>query len=829
MKTALLTLNINDCLCESARASFLDASRRWGCHYIEITEAPEGVYPSLVKLRPFNLGHDRVFYIDADTVIRGDCPSPFEIFPEGKFVAVRNQQPQMPGESYLACSNTIDSDLAKIGDRFGKIEFNREKFINSGVWLASKVHHQGILERALEISLNMHGITEWHDQSALNYALFESKFPVEFASIDWNYQFPPNPLPVYMDQHIYHWAGDHEGRKLRLPQCNWWAQGPTRERFSELLSERGYKSGVEIGVQNGDHAVLLLNNWPGNLVLVDPWQEQDRGSYDDNGAVSQEIHDRYHAKSVENMAPFGDRAKIIRNYSINTAKEFEDNSLGFVYFDGNHTYDAVTADLKAWYSKIRPGGMISGHDFTWDGNAELPKGGNFGVRPAVFDFLKERSPAILHVAKEEEWPTWYFIKPENRPRAICPVVGAKKRKLLWVGDAVVHTGFARVTHCILERLKEKWDVSVIGVNYHGDPHTYDYPIYPASLGGDLWGMNRLKELSEKIKPDVILALQDPWIAKLFVAKNDRKIPIACYMPVDAINLHDETVRAFNGGLDLAVWYTKFGRTQATATGWTGRNSIIPHGVDTEIYRPLDKREARRRMQLSRSLPEDCFIFGNVNRNSPRKRLDLSLFYFAEWVRNYDIPENVFLYLHCALKDGGWDLPQLGHYFGISSRLLLAGDRVTPAQGLDEAEMPWLYNSFDVQISTTEGEGFGLTNAEGMACGIPQLAPDWSALPEWGKDAMIFIHCSGITTNISHINTIGGVVDKEAFIAALDRLYREKELRGEYSRKGFLRVREPQFRWENVAEKFHVELTQLVEGPKYRTIEDLIADGVQIPA
>ncbi len=40
-----------------------------------------------------------------------------------------------------------------------------------------------------------------------------------------------------------------------------------------------------------------------------------------------------------------------------------------------------------------------------------------------------------------------------------------KPKLLWVGDATVATGFAKVTHNVLDVLKEHWDVSVLGLNY----------------------------------------------------------------------------------------------------------------------------------------------------------------------------------------------------------------------------------------------------------------------------------------------------------------------------------------------------------------------------
>jgi len=44
------------------------------------------------------------------------------------------------------------------------------------------------------------------------------------------------------------------------------------------------------------------------------------------------------------------------------------------------------------------------------------------------------------------------------------------KKLLWIGDAACDSGFSNVTHSVLSFLHNSWDVSVLGVNYRGDPH-----------------------------------------------------------------------------------------------------------------------------------------------------------------------------------------------------------------------------------------------------------------------------------------------------------------------------------------------------------------------
>jgi hypothetical protein len=51
--------------------------------------------------------------------------------------------------------------------------------------------------------------------------------------------------------------------------------------------------------------------------------------------------------------------------SVSLAKTWPDHSLDAIFFDGNHTQPALTADIKAWRSKIKPGGLMAGHDIDY--------------------------------------------------------------------------------------------------------------------------------------------------------------------------------------------------------------------------------------------------------------------------------------------------------------------------------------------------------------------------------------------------------------------------------------------------------------------------------
>ena len=92
-----------------------------------------------------------------------------------------------------------------------------------------------------------------------------------------------------------------------------------------------------------------------------------------------------------------------------------------------------------------------------------------------------------------------------------------KSKLLWVGDVVATTGFARVSENVLKRLKEtgNYEIHVLGCNWHGDATSLqqEYSLDPASnrFQPAPFGEDRIREIVEMVKPDVICTINDIWI------------------------------------------------------------------------------------------------------------------------------------------------------------------------------------------------------------------------------------------------------------------------------------------------------------------------------
>ncbi len=377
-------------------------------------------------------------------------------------------------------------------------------------------------------------------------------------------------------------------------------------------------------------------------------------------------------------------------------------------------------------------------------------------------------------------------------------------KILWVGDAVVDTGFSRVTHNICERLIQRGhEVNILGVNYYGDPHPHPFRIYVPSLGQkeDIWGFDRIWPLTKAIKPDVVSLLNDPYVIAQYLQNRpaDLVCPVVAYVPIDGKNVREDIALTLCR-LDGVIFYTEFGRKEASKSGFVGQSWVIPHGVDP-LYGPKDRLESRKRMGLPPSL-HDAFLFGNINRNQPRKRLDLTVEYFAEFLKRTDAG-NAYLYLHCTEEDLGIRPGQLCKYYGIDHRLIMPSmESLNPAKGVSQELLCHIYSSLDVQITTTSGEGFGLSTIEGMACGIPNIIPDWAALGEWprGQGCRV-IPCTSTWCFPGGVNTVGGLPDRDRFVQAMIELYGDAEVRAQLGREARKRSTGPEFDWDNITDQF----------------------------
>lgn len=168
------------------------------------------------------------------------------------------------------------------------------------------------------------------------------------------------------------------------------AADPQRRARHTLLSllPRG-GAGAEIGVHLGDFSALLLErSAPRRLHLIDPWEfrtdaEHSASWYGERGAAGQQEMDRRHAHVLRRFTPQieAGTVQVHRGGSEQVLPAFADDSLDWIYIDGDHAYDAVAQDLELAWRTVRAGGLIAGDDYS------IGKWWGDGVVRAVNEFI----------------------------------------------------------------------------------------------------------------------------------------------------------------------------------------------------------------------------------------------------------------------------------------------------------------------------------------------------------------------------------------------------------------------------------------------------------
>jgi D-inositol-3-phosphate glycosyltransferase len=378
-----------------------------------------------------------------------------------------------------------------------------------------------------------------------------------------------------------------------------------------------------------------------------------------------------------------------------------------------------------------------------------------------------------------------------------------KPKILWCSDLVTPTGFARVSHSVLDTLKDKYDIVGLGVNYRGDPHPYPFPIYPAGAGKSVFGEDRLAAILNNTKFDLLYIINDSWIIHNYLdfLKKNVTVPlpkIVVYFPVDSENHDPEWYNNFHM-VERAVTYTQFGvdvvNDKSCAPGLT--LDIIPHGINQKVfYKKFTNRRDAKQLLVGQSKSPDSFVFLSANRNQPRKKLDITMEAFKLFAEG---KQDVLLHMHCGARDAHIDVPKLSIRLGIDNKLILTNLN-SGVQQVPDATLNDIYNAADVGLNSSLGEGWGLTSIEHAITGAPQIVPDHSACREVFSDCGLVVPT---VTNITFDNsmTIGKIITPQAMAEKMNELYTNKKLYTELSEKSIAKFSLPKYSWKGIADQW----------------------------
>lgn len=194
--------------------------------------------------------------------------------------------------------------------------------------------------------------------------------------------------------------------------------GKNRDDLAALFHTLGYEVGAEVGTEKGRYAKTMCDANPGvKLYCVDAWKiYEGYRCRAHKGPEEQSRVDGYLAECKQRLAPYN--IQYVRKFSMDAVNDFADNSLDYVYLDGNHTLKYVVEDLVYWTPKVRSGGIVSGHDFLPPGI----KGSLSDVAPAMFAYTwaygikpwfvlsTQKETANLNHGKAR---SFFFIKKET--------------------------------------------------------------------------------------------------------------------------------------------------------------------------------------------------------------------------------------------------------------------------------------------------------------------------------------------------------------------------------------------------------------------------------
>lgn len=165
-----------------------------------------------------------------------------------------------------------------------------------------------------------------------------------------------------------------------------------RDLLTGLQRPANVLQAVEVGVYKGELSVYLLTSLPQlRLYMVDAWAEIPEGhpyrrTGDRLAKSTQEEWDAIRREADCKTSFAVSRRRTLSLDSVEAAELLNDASMDLVFIDAAHDYESVKADIAAWWPKVRPSGILCGHDY---GKRRLP-----GVTQAVNEFAARTGLAI---------------------------------------------------------------------------------------------------------------------------------------------------------------------------------------------------------------------------------------------------------------------------------------------------------------------------------------------------------------------------------------------------------------------------------------------------
>ncbi|MDE1866626.1 MAG: glycosyltransferase family 4 protein [Thaumarchaeota archaeon] len=313
---------------------------------------------------------------------------------------------------------------------------------------------------------------------------------------------------------------------------------------------------------------------------------------------------------------------------------------------------------------------------------------------------------------------------ENKPR---------KLRIMWASNAIhVPTGYGMASLDMFNNFRQAgWTpenfsfVDTAGINSGKPKDEFGFTHFP--LINHVMGSDAQRIHSERWNADVVVGLYDVWPQNPQDLQQIKRWIV--WLPVD----YDPVPMPILAGARSAyqiVAMSKFGQTQLKEAGFA--STFIPHGVNTNIFKPMDQKAIREKLHID----PKTYIFGMVSENkaavNPRKSYQQVLEAFKKVLEKRP---NTYLYIHTDPDfPGGFPLKQFISYLGIGERVGFP-DTYHQKYETTKEEIAQIYNTIDCLVNPSATEGFGIPIVEAMSCGKPVIVQDWTAMSELIEDGI----------------------------------------------------------------------------------------------
>lgn len=284
------------------------------------------------------------------------------------------------------------------------------------------------------------------------------------------------------------------------------------------------------------------------------------------------------------------------------------------------------------------------------------------------------------------------------------------------------TGYSKVAYNLLKQLVSVPGLQVFHYAFH--PHPSNFPIRKQIEGVITqehrdFDYDKLHAFCKKhhfSKDDVVMYYNDIGVVLNF---------LKAWSPPRAWVYLDTVCEGINPSLQKHL-QDRCERVFLFAPAWKKhyddfrQSVVLEHGVDAEVFKAVDSTEIRKKLNL----PADAITFLNANRNSRRKRFDLTVSAFLQLAkRRPDLP--VYLILLTANENAGfYDFQAMIYHeckrwdaYEYSKRILIVD---TSKIVMTDEAVNEFYSLADIGVNTSTGEGYGLTALEHASLGKPQV-------------------------------------------------------------------------------------------------------------